>query len=164
MLWVVPVPAQLSATRATKRDSCGSQQFATVALGEALARVRASRLFATSAAQRKALAELEILMIDQLDAEPDSIFRGAAWLQVDHGVYLKSAEDYLDWIKGIADRAPSETQRSAYLRDQMARLYREELETVLKLVDPRTPKRCAASAWKRIHAAALRAHAADAST
>lgn len=65
----MPVDAQ----RVGPDTACGSQ-FATVALGDALDQVRAARVFAHLSARRQALADLEALMIAEIQAEPDSNF------------------------------------------------------------------------------------------
>jgi hypothetical protein len=72
---------------------CGSQRFATVAMGEAVDRLRGARVFAETPERRRALASLEANMVEIIQSEPDSNFRGAAWGQADKAVWVKDAED-----------------------------------------------------------------------
>lgn len=105
------------------------------------------------------MAELESLMIAELEAEPDSIFRGAAWIQAENASRVNFAEQNLRRIDRMIEGARSESIAQSVRSDRLARAYRDELGEVVKLVDPRTPKRCASARWRIIHAAALRAQA-----
>lgn len=141
---------------------CGSQQFATVSLGEALAHVRAARVFATERGQRVALAKLEPMLVKQIEAEPDSNFRGAAWLQAETPVMQASAAAELQQIERMSDRWSGRgidaqvEERSQRRRHER---YTAHLESAVKAVDPRSPKRCAQATWQPIFEAALEAQA-----
>lgn len=141
------------------QDTCDRHRFATVALGDALSHVRAARIFADESSRRQALAELEILLINQIQAEADSNYRNAAWLGADDSLPVEAARRTREDEEGRADGAPTDALRRERLQARFTYWYRYHLEHVLKLVDPRSPRRCAADSWSKIHAQALRAEA-----
>jgi hypothetical protein len=149
------VPAQ----RAAPDTACGSQKFATVALGDALDQVRAARVFADLPARRQALADLEALMVAEIQAEPDSTFRKAAWNLVDLSVAQKFAGQERQRIESFLLRAPTDSLERAYREQNFTSRYRDRMAAALKLVDPRSPKKCASDRWLRIYQAAVRAEA-----
>ena len=134
--------SEASASKGAEKDEdCGSQRLATVQLGEALAHVRAARIFA-SREQRLALAHLEGAIVSQIEAEPDSNFRGAAWLQVDAKVIENDATRALQRIQRREERwlgrgiDAQVVAASAASREQE---YDSHMNAVVRAVDPRAP-------------------------
>lgn len=147
------------ALRKSDAADCGSQKSATVALGDALGHVRQARLFAETAARRLALARLEAALVERIQAEPDSNFRGAAWLQAEGEYVLKFAESERDRIEQWTLRAPTVAQQRQSRDEEYTREYRSHMSTAVKLLDPRSPKGCAARHWQLLYTAALEAEA-----
>lgn len=140
------------AIAATGADSgCGSRGLATGALGVALAHVRAARLFATDQDQRLALAKLEPMIVRQIEAEPDSNVRRAAWLEAELPGVHKTAVADLNGIKSL--RAP------VHIHDARRERYTEYLQRVVGSVNPRFTPRCVREQWHQIFAATLEAQA-----
>jgi hypothetical protein len=159
LLGVLLMPTIVDAQKVAPDSACGSQKFATVALGDALDQVRAARVFADLPARRQALADLEALMVAEIQAEPDSNFRKAAWNLVDVGAAKKSAEAELQRIERRLMNAPTDSLEKAYREKNLTSSYRDRMAGVVKLVDPRSPKKCAADRWLRLYQASVRAEA-----
>jgi len=140
-------------------DTCGSQRFATVALGDALGHVRAARVYADAPARRKALAELDVLLVEQIQAEPDSNFRHAAWGLADQKSRIERAVETRQRAETFSQRAPTAELEASALEQRLSQEYRGHLEEVVKLVDPRSPRRCASNRWRPIYTAAVQAEA-----
>jgi hypothetical protein len=140
-------------------DTCSSQRFATVAAGDALQHLRAARVYAETGERRTALAELEVLLVDLIDSEPDSVFRVAAWSLADEGSLVLAAERDRWQIDARAAGAPTRELGETFLRHRLDEAHRHLLGETVKLLDPRAPRRCGADRWRTVHARALRAQA-----
>jgi len=141
-------------------DTCGSQKNATISLAWALDDVRAARLYAETVQRRTALADLETMIVEQLEAEPDSVLRQFAWTLVGRQLNVAKAEKGLARIERIAaEQIKSDSLATAFLAEQRTSHYRESLEAAAGQLDPRLPNRCASARWRRLHAAALKAGA-----
>lgn len=147
--------------RAASPDTCGSQGFATMALADALTQVRTAAVYVTSSAQRQGIAELQIMIIERIESEPDSVIRAAVWQLIDGSApTIESEGEYLERrLSSYRDRYTSLPDLEERLAEQRNGSYRRRMERVVKLLDPRTPKSCARHLRLPLHAAALRAQA-----
>ena len=72
----------LSLTSACSQSEVSSKETpcrATVVLGDALGQVREARVFADKGSRRRALADLEVLIITEIEAEPEARGRQPEW-------------------------------------------------------------------------------------
>lgn len=151
--------ATIACGRAVADGDCGSQRFATLAVGDALGQVRAARIFAEAPARRTALARLEAALVELLQSEPDSVVRGGAWLMADDTTARVVAVEELSRIDAAVTKVADNRTAERWREDEMTNAYRQRLGEVVKLVDPRSPKACAAVRWQVVYTAALDAEA-----
>lgn len=149
--------------RAAARGACGSQRLATVALGDALAHVRAARTFADDKPQLAALARLEARLVQQIETEPDSLYRATAWGEAERAGLRDAADSERSRIDNRAltllSRGASEEQIDRQERELHLLRYRDHMKSAVKSLDPRAPDRCAAPVWQELFALALDAQA-----
>lgn len=149
--------AQSPTRPATVSDTCAV--LATIALGDALDQVRAARVFADDSQRRQALAELEILLVHEIESEPDSSIRKAAWFVGDVEGRVRRAQERRERMEHDAQELTA-TTRVKVLQQLFTQEYRFHLRGVLLVVDdPRSPWRCARRRWEVLRAQALRAEA-----
>jgi hypothetical protein len=162
--WLL-TPALLLAQEAHNDSTppkCASRGMATVALGDALGNVRAARVFADETPRRQALADIEILLVSQIQAESTSTFRRAAWNFADSRSYTDPAQAWRANAERFADGAPSKALHDETLQKTLTSWYRHHLEEVVRLLSPSysfPPPACATEQWTAIRSQALRADA-----
>jgi hypothetical protein len=149
--------ASVAACRAEAPSGCDTQGIATIGLGRAISHLRAARAFADTPARLEALDALEARMAAQIDADPDSSARGAAWLSAEASgaIFIAATElAEIDRVAHVVDSTGAgdyDTQRAA-LR---AETYRRYMSQVANEIDPEAVDACAAPAWASLRDAAF---------
>lgn len=138
---------------------CPRQGLApTMNLAYALDNVRGAHVLAEGA-RRRALAELDIALVQRIEDEPDTLIRRAAWrmvgtdsIDINYAETRREADEKLAALESAS--APADYQR---LLDQwITQDYRYFMHEVVAYLDPR----CAPNhEWDSLYAQAVRAEA-----
>ncbi len=137
-------------------------------LGDALSSIRQARVFADTPERRQSLAAIEVLLVEHIEAQTDSVVREAAWSYADCPSCMRTAEAQRRAAEELASMAQTARLRDEVRQEELTREYRYYVERAAELLSPGTtgkkvgyaPKeRCASVHWRRLYSAALEAAA-----
>lgn len=150
---LVRVPAGVAAAQ----SPCGSQGYATVALGEALDQLRGARVFAQADSSREALTVLEAALVQQIERDQDPGTQRAAWRIAHDSVVVRDAVSLDQHEQERAARSPMPAAGQRMLAERRLEQLRRRLGVVVKLLNPRSVPACARERWEALQAMAIRA-------
>jgi hypothetical protein len=155
---VIAVAAVLLPAAAVQAQAaCGSQGYATVALGEALDQLRGARVFAQADSTRSALTRLEAALAEQIERDPDPETQRAAWRIAHDSVVVRDAASLDQHEQERAARSPMPAAGQRMLAERRLEELRRRLIVVAKLLNPRSVPACARERWEALHAMAVQA-------